>query len=238
MKSKRKKNKGNRKVVVKKKIRFGRVFLAFFIFFIIIIIGSYIYLKPLSNIIIENNQYLTDQEIIDMLDLSNHSSYLETTTKNLNKKIKKDTLLKKVTVNHHLFGEVVIKVEEKIPIYYDQEQKKTVLSTKEKVDKYYQVPLLRNYVPDTISDKMVEVLSKINKEIKEKISEIEYDPNDVDEERFLLIMADNNKVYVTLEKFLKINYYNDIMERVLVKYQNKKGTLYLDEGEYFVLEKS
>ena len=238
MKSKRKKNKGNRKVVVKKKIRFGRVFLAFFIFFIIIIIGSYIYLKPLSNIIIENNQYLTDQEIIDMLDLSNHPSYLETTTKNLNKKIKKDTLLKKVTVSHHLFGEVVIKVEEKIPIYYDQEQKKTVLSTKEKVDKYYQVPLLRNYVPDTISDKMVEVLSKINKEIKEKISEIEYDPNDVDEERFLLIMADNNKVYVTLEKFLKINYYNDIMERVLAKYQNKKGTLYLDEGEYFVLEKS
>ena len=51
-------------------------------------------------------------------------------------------------------------------------------------------------------------------------------------------MADNNKVYVTLEKFLKINYYNDIMERVLAKYQNKKGTLYLDEGEYFVLEKS
>ena len=51
-------------------------------------------------------------------------------------------------------------------------------------------------------------------------------------------MSDNNKVYVTLEKFLKINYYNEIMERVLVKYQDKKGILYLDEGEYFVLENS
>ena len=232
------KKKGNRKVVVKKKLRLGRIFLALLILLALIIIVCYIYLSPINNIIIKNNQYLTDQEVIDTLKLSNYPSYYETTTKSLNKKIPKNSLIKKVTVKHHLYHEIEIKVEEKIPIYYDQEQKKTVLSNKETVDEYYQVPLLRNYVPDTISDKLIESLSKVDKNIKEKISEIEYNPNDVDEERFLLIMSDNNKVYVTLEKFLKINYYNEIMERVLVKYQDKKGILYLDEGEYFVLENS
>ncbi len=232
------KKKGNRKVVVKKKLRLGRIFLALTILFTIIIIACYIYLKPIKNIIIKNNYYLTDQEIIDILKLSKYPSYFETTTKNLNKKIPKESLLKKVQVKHNLFYEIEIKVEEKIPVYYDQEQKKTVLNNKETVDKYYQVPLLRNYVPDTISDKLIDTLAKVKNNIKEKISEIEYNPNDVDEERFLLVMSDNNKVYLTLEKFLKINYYNEIMERVLVKYQNKKGILYLDEGEYFVLENS
>ena len=75
------KKKGNRKVVVKKKLRLGRIFLAFLIFMLLVIIGCYIYLKPISNIIIKNNQYLTDQEIIDMLKLNDYPSYLETTTK-------------------------------------------------------------------------------------------------------------------------------------------------------------
>lgn len=98
------------------------------------------------------------------------------------------------------------------------------------------MPLLVNYVPDTISDKFITSLASIDKEIVEKISEIKYDPNDVDDKRFLLIMSDSNKAYVTLDKFLKINNYNEIMERVLAKYQDKIGTLYLDEGEYFVVD--
>ena len=61
------------------------------------------------------------------------------------------------------------------------------------------------------------------------MSEIEYSPNDVDEERFFILMNDGNYVYLTLNKFLSINKYTDMIK----SFENKKGILYLDSGEYF-----
>ncbi|MBD9085093.1 cell division protein FtsQ, partial [bacterium] len=62
-----------------------------------------------------------------------------------------------------------------------------------------------------------------------RISEIKYDPNSVDEERFLFTMNDGNYVYLTLIHLEKINNYVDILKN----FENKKGILYLDSGEYF-----
>ena len=62
-----------------------------------------------------------------------------------------------------------------------------------------------------------------------KISEIKYDPNDIDKERFYLTMNDGNYVYLTLNKFNKINSYLEIVK----SFNDTKGILYLDSGEYF-----
>ena len=56
-----------------------------------------------------------------------------------------------------------------------------------------------------IRDKFTKGFSLINSEILLKISEIEYTPNDVDNERFTLKMNDGNLVYITLSKIEKIN---------------------------------
>ena len=66
-------------------------------------------------------------------------------------------------------------------------------------------------------------------DILSRISEIEYKPNDVDTNRFLLSMQDGNYVYLTLSKFKNINNYIEIVR----KNKKKKGILYLDSGEYF-----
>ena len=42
-------------------------------------------------------------------------------------------------------------------------------------------------------------------------------------------MNDGNYIYITLEKMDKINKYLDIIK----SFNNKKGILYLDSGEYF-----
>ena len=42
-------------------------------------------------------------------------------------------------------------------------------------------------------------------------------------------MNDGNQVYLTLNKFTKIDNYLDIIK----EFDNKKGILYLDSGEYF-----
>ena len=62
------------------------------------------------------------------------------------------------------------------------------------------------------------------------ISEIKYEPNDIDKERFLLSMNDGNYVYVTLSKFSNINNYLEISNTL----GDKNGILYLDYGNYFV----
>ena len=69
---------------------------------------------------------------------------------------------------------------------------------------------------------------KIDKDILLKISHIEYSPNEVDKERFLLYMTDANYVYITLSKIEKINKYNSIVQEL----ENKKGIIYLDSGDY------
>ena len=77
------------------------------------------------------------------------------------------------------------------------------------------------------------LLKKININVLNRISEIEYVPTDVIKNRFLLLMNDGNYVYITLDKFKSINKYIDIIK----EFEGKKGILYLDSGKYFdVLE--
>ena len=72
-------------------------------------------------------------------------------------------------------------------------------------------------------------LDTIDRTILSQISEIKYEPNQYDKDLFLFYMNDGNYVYLTLNKFLSINKYVSIIK----SFDNKKGILYLDSGEYF-----
>ena len=72
----------------------------------------------------------------------------------------------------------------------------------------------------------------VDREILRQVSEIEYTPTSVDDERFLLYMNDGNLVYVTLTKIDKLNRYNDIRDKI----GDKTGTIYLDAGNYMEIK--
>lgn len=74
-------------------------------------------------------------------------------------------------------------------------------------------------------------MGTLNRDVLVRISEIEYNPNDIESNRFLLYMNDGNYVYLTLNKFTKINNYLDIIKN----FENKKGILYLDYGNHFTI---
>lgn len=221
---------------IKKKIRFKRVFLALLILVLSFYLIS-VYLDfSINNIIIKGNSYLTDQEIIDIAGISNYPSILGN-SKDIEKKLSKNKYIIKASIKKKLSREIIITVIENDPLIYDSSLEKTILKDGKKVSEQFDVPVLVNYIPDTLMKKFIEKMSLIDSPILKKISEIKYDPNTVDEERFLFTMSDQNKVYITLDRLEKINSYNDIMKKVLLKYESKKGTLYLDEGEYFVVNK-
>ena len=82
-------------------------------------------------------------------------------------------------------------------------------------------------------EKLVEKYDVIDENIRLMISEIEYYPNDIDKERFILTMNDGNYVYITLYKTYLVNDYIKILSTL----ENKKGILYLDSGNYFEIFK-
>ena len=67
------------------------------------------------------------------------------------------------------------------------------------------LPVLVNEVQEEVYNKFIESLKKIDTNIMLKISEIKYDPVDLDDERFLLYMTNQIYVYVTLDKIEVIN---------------------------------
>lgn len=213
----------------KRKLKLVRVL------FLIIIIGLILYGVSLildlkvSNVIVKGNTLYSDWEIIKMADLNDYPPTFENPSTVIERRLEDDDYIKSAHVSKRWFTQVVIDVDENMPLFYYLPKEKTILEDKSEVSDNFPVPTVINYVPDKIYSKFVKAISKTDYDIVKRISEIRYDPNEVDTERFFLVMNDGNYVYLTLQGFDKINDYLDVIK----EFDNKKGTLYLDSGEYF-----
>lgn len=221
----------NDKVIIKKKkfsiIKFFVIIL--FLYIIGCLIFSYL-TSPIKNIFIFNNKILSDQEIIDAADIRDYPSFFLTSKHSISSSLLKNPLIKKVTVSKKLFNkEVDITVSENKPLFYDKSINETVLENGDKISTKFDVPTLINSVPEGIYDKFITRVDALSDDTLLKMSEIEYKPNDIDKERFLVTMTDGNYVYLTLYKFEGIDKYNEILPSL----EGKRGILYLDSGNYF-----
>lgn len=214
--------------VKKKKLKIKNLLI--FLLFIIVLIGiiTHIIKLPIKNIYITGNNLVKDKEIITLSGLENYPSFLKTYFTDLKSKIKQNEYIKNVKIKRNLLGKIFIEIEEYKPLFIYQD--KLVLSSKEQVSNNYTidyVPYITNDLGDIYS-KLVERFSQVDDDVLYKISHIEYTPNEVDKERFILYMIDSNYVYITLSKIDKINKYNSIVNEL----EGKKGIIYLDSGDY------
>lgn len=214
--------------VTKKKLKVKNILITIIIIFLIIsTIIDFINL-PVKNIYITGNNILNDKKIIELADLTDYPPYLKTYFNNIKEKILKNDYIKSVNIKRASTRKIYIEIEEYKPICIYKNE--LVLSSSKKVQNTYNI----DYVPyvinniDDIYDKFITKFNKIEKENLQKISHIEYKPNDVDKERFLLYMTDGNYIYITLSKIDKLNKYNSIVQEL----DNKKGIIYLDSGDY------
>lgn len=219
-----KKNKKKTKRIIK--IR------AVVIFLLILMIIALLILKiintHITNIYIKGNNFYNDEDIIKLAKLENYPTIIVANSLNIKKNLESDKLIRKVKVRRkRLLKEVYITVYENTPLFYYNN--KTVLYNGQKVDKTYATPILVNEIDNSVYSEFLDCMRYVDLDVLDRISEIKYDPNDVDKERFYLTMNDGINVYVTLNKFSKINDYDEIIATL----GSKKGTLYLDSGEYF-----
>ena len=214
----------------KKKVNKKRIFI-FLIVIIFLVLFIYKILNTnITNIYISGNFYLTDQEIIDIAQIRDYPNSANNSSYIIRNKLKKDNFILDAKVKKNIFlNEVYIEVKENYPLFYYLVEHKTILYSGAKLNDNYATTTLINQIPNTIYDKFIDCLKQINVDILNRMSEIEYKPNDVDQERFFVLMSDGNYVYLTLDKFLTINKYFDMIK----SFDNKKGILYLDSGEYF-----
>lgn len=213
----------------KYKIKYQNLVVFLLIIYIIYAIIANFLKQRITNIYITNNNYLSDQEIIEIASLQDYPMTITNTCKSIKERLESNVYIKSVNVYKKNRKEVYIEVIENRPILYKSSLDKTVLLDGSEVSSNMDAPILINYVPDTIYNDFISKMQSIDVDVLNRISEIEYNPNNVDNERFLLTMNDDNYVYLTLYKFDNINNYIDIIKN----FENKKGILYLDSGEYF-----
>ena len=219
-----------RKKKNKKKINKFRVFTFLGILFFVGLIGYKIYNTNITNIIVIGNSYYKDQEIIDISGLSNYPKTINNLYFQIESRLERDKYILSATVKKNiLLNKVTIKVKEDYPLFFYASENKTILYSGKKIDDKYNLLTVINKIPDTIYDKFLSNIQKLDLDIKSRMSEIEYKPNDVDRERFFILMNDGNEVYINIRRFQNLNKYLDMIK----SFDNKKGILYLDSGEYF-----
>lgn len=216
-----------KRVKKRRRLKIGRILLAFFLLFLtIFVIYSILNLK-ITNIFISGNYYLSDQQIIDAASIGDYPSVIKGVKQIKN--LKDNIYIKDVRVKVRKITQVYIKVTENRPLFYSIDMEKTVLLDGRTTSEKYPTPTLLNYVIDSVYPTFVKELGKLDIDILNRISEIKYEPNDVDDNRFLLLMTDGNYVYINNSTFYKLSKYMEIIRN----FPNKKGVLYLDYGNNF-----
>lgn len=217
------------------KIRYGRILIAFVCLAFLLFLFSLFLKLPIRNIYIVGNTHISDQEIIELAGIQNYPSIIKTRASDLQKRLKKDPRIISATIKKRKWKELHIEIVENNPLFYNQTTNQTIMSDFREIEEIWDAPVLLNYVPDTIYETFKKKMQKIDLEVLNRVSEIMYQPSNVDEERFLFTMRDGNYVYLTLETFENINNYVSIYAEFTSKYGNKKGILNLDSGQYFTI---
>jgi len=222
-----------KKIVKKRKLRVFRLLIVL-LFLMGLFYAFYSFSNSsIKNIIIKGNNYLNDDYIIDLADIKDYPSFYFTSSMKMEKKLVKSPYINKVIIRRKFYHVFEIEVEENKALFINNKNSIIFKSGEEisldSSNNIFRIPRVINYIPSDKYKLFIKKMAKINDDVLGKISDIEYQPNDLDKDRFLLYMDDGNMVYLTLTKFKMINYYNDVLSQI----ENRKGILYLDNGNHF-----
>lgn len=208
--------------------------------FLIILLGLsylmyYILTMPIKNIYISGNKIISDEEILEYSHLEDYPSFILTLSSNIKKNILKNEYIKEVKIIKKIGNIIEIDIEEYIPLALKEQTNEIIISNGSILQNNYNItdaPILVNEIDNKVYQEYINKFSQVDSDIIRQISQIEYTPVTVDDERFLLYMDDGNLVYITLTKIKKLNKYNSIK----AKMDEKNGIIYLDSGDYVELK--
>lgn len=230
----------NKKKKVRRRLKIKPFLTLLVIIIIICSLGYYLYNLRIKNIYIEGNSYLSDYDIIMAADIKDYPKMIKNSSNSIKNKVKELDLVEEVKVKKSIFGKLTITIKEAVPLFYDRNLSKYVLSNGKKTNDYsfVGVPFLINVVPDSIYERLIKELANVKLEALQMTSEIEYSQSKsgdivIDDTRFLFRMNDGNQVYVNLINIDRLNSYP-----LLYTVFTEKGVLTLDSDNENVVFKS
>ena len=221
----------------KKKLNIIKL-LVFILIFYIIIYSIYSLLNmKIRNIVIKGNTYLKDYEIIEQANIKDYPPMLTLNKNKTINKLKELDLISDATIKKSFDFTLTIEiVEKKIILEYDNNY---YLSDGSKIKgSYLGTPTLVNYVPEGTLKKFLNEMGRLDYDIINSISEIEYSPtknsdgNITDEDIFIFKMNDGMIVYISTDKIDIMNKY----QKIYASLGDKKGILHLDKGNYLEVQ--
>ena len=218
--------KGKKRRVFKVK----NILLLLFLFLGIVGLVYYGVTMPVKNVYIKGNYILSDGEIMKISALDKYPSFLLTSSKSIRDKIIKNSYVKDAKISKKFGNVIEVNILEYSAVFSFED--KIILSNGEIIPNTYNlsdVPILLNMIDDSSLLKRTAIkFGGVDANVLRQISEVEYQPVEVDGDRFLLYMNDGNLVYITLTKILKLNKYNQIRDKL----DGHTGIIYLDSGDY------
>ena len=228
-----------KKKVKKKRIKLKNLVIALLV---IIVLGGLVYLylnSRIRNIYVIGNNYFHEQDIIEIAGVKDYPKFKKINKKKIKEKLLAEELINDVKVSLSIDLELTIEIKENKALCYSENDNKVILSDGSKIDNKYDfigMPILSkieniNEIKsfEEIYDRFIKAFNKVDLDVLNKISEINYKPSNLDKDRFLLYMNNQIYVYVTLTKIDVLNSYNEITGSL----EGKKGILYLDSGNHF-----
>ena len=226
-----------KKKVKKKKLNIVKFLVFILIFYIIGYSGYSLFTMKTKNIIIKGNTYLKDYEIIEKANIKDYTPMITLNKNKTINKLKELDLISDATIKKSFDFTLTIEVvEKKIILEYDNNY---YLSDGSKIKgSYLGTPTLVNYVPEGTLKKFLNEMGKLDYDIINSISEIEYSPtknsdgNITDEDIFIFKMNDGMIVYISTDKIDIMNKY----QKIYASLGDKKGILHLDKGNYLEVQ--
>lgn len=217
----------------KKKLRVKVLLIIIFLLYVIFQLGYYIINLPIDNIVVKGNSSVSESVILSYANIVDSTKFFTLSKKNIEDQLLENPFIKEVEVEKVFLHNLNITVVENKTLFYYQYNSELILEGGESTEEITSIvgyPTLINYTPSDVLTDFITELSKIDQDLINKISEIEYSPNikdDIilDEERFIFKMNDGNTVYVNTINLEKFANYDSILE-----VESQKGTLYLDSS--------
>jgi cell division septal protein FtsQ len=213
----------------KQKIRFDRILLVFLSGYFLFYSITSIFSQKVRNIEVKGNNLLKEQQIIEIAKVDDYPPFFQTFTSTIEKRLRENIFVKEVKVNKEWLFKIRITVTERKPHFYNLITGVTYLEGGKVVQGKYSNTTMINFVPEENFNRFIKELDKVDYEVLKRVSEIEYRPSSVDQDRFLLAMSDGNYVYINTDKLTRINEYLTIISN----FDYAKGILHLDAGTYF-----
>ncbi|MGP4072566.1 cell division protein FtsQ/DivIB [Piscibacillus sp. B03] len=215
-------------------------YLTLIILLILVIVYLQSPLSHISNIEVQNNRVISDDEVVELSGLSTNQSFWSINRDEVISSVESHQEISDVTMKRSWYNKVTLQVNEFTRVGYVKtsnlfnpilENGQVLKDTELKVPKG-DAPVLHGFSnEDKLLTRLTQQLANLDSAVVSLISEVYSDPTETNQDRIRLYTTDGQEVIASIHNFEeKMSLYPSIASQVA---PDLEGVLYIDVGAYF-----